>query len=370
MSAWPISLDLATALVQRQRLRATRVDVLRDGQPVITGLRATDGSVTVSSATGSARRTCSLTAVDDDGDLVIDDPTDPLAPYGNELALYRGVTSLPGELVPLGVFRIDSAEASWSGGGVQIAVNGTDRSAVVAADKFTDYDSIYNGAPALYALNQLVQPALPASQVYDFANVNTMVTAQTYAPGDDRWAAAQELAAEIGCLLYFDQAGTLKLEQIVDPATRNPDWTFTVGQASLMTAVSNNYDRTAAANVIVAIAQGSNVDSPLLAVAQDDDPNSPTWVGGRFGSNVLALTSNTLNTAYDLQVYADSQLLLYKGATRQVQLSAVPVPHLDAYSIIAVQADRVGLADRFVVDQMTVPLGSGVMSITTRGVVV
>lgn len=368
--AWPTDSAFAAALISRDQFPVYKADVTRAGVSVLSGVPVNTGSVTVSTA--SPRRTCSLTVVDDAGDLVPADSNDPLAPYGNEIALARGLVTAGGfVLVPVGVFRIDKAVSSTAGGAVTIAISGSDRSARVSDDKLVDYLSIDAGTNIGTAIKSLISPSLADDQLYNFAPVTATTTAQTYAPGDDRWEKATALAEAAGCLLGFDAVGVATLRPVPDASTASPAWRFTVGPDSILTSVSNSLDRTAAANRIIVIAQGTGVDTPLTGFAQDDDPDSPTYIDGPFGHAVPPpISTSLLNTQDDVDAYAAAQLRFYAGATQQVQLSCVALPQLDAWDVIEVAVGDVALDGRYVVDQISLPLGPGTMSITTRGKVV
>lgn len=354
------------------RKRVTQIDVLQGGQTLISGVRMMDdpGSVAVSS-TNAARRTCSLNLLSVGGDLVPTSASSALAPYGNEVRVSTGVMlgSTP-ILVPCGVFRIDQCNPSWAGGNVPVGITGTDRSAVIANDKYTDYTSVaaQNAGSAILAI------VSPAFQSWwpppNFVAVSQNLSAQTFAPGDDRWAAAQNLATQVGCLLYFDPYGVLTLTPIVNPQTAQIAWTFAPGLLSVLTQAAQTLDRTNAANIIVAQAQGSSVTTPLQAIAQDLNPASPTYVLGNFSAAVSVVQSETLTLLADLQTYASSQLLLSQGATQTATLSSFCLPQLDAYDVIAASVAQVGLAAKYVIDQLSVPLGPGQMSLTTRSILV
>lgn len=370
--AWPISAAMAAAQTARNRQRIFRADVLQNGTVIYSGLRVSTGTVTVNGSS-DPRRSASITCIDDAGDLVPGEAADLLAPYGNELAIYRGliVDGAP-EQIPLGVMRIQKSDAKWAGGVVSVQLSASDRSQRVIDDLFTDYFTVADGTNLATAIMQLVSPALPANQVYNFAPCSTTITSQTYAPGDNRWSGngATSLAAAGGFRLYFDQTAALVLTPVTDPALVAPAAVLAPGQASVLTTAEQTLDRSNAKNIVVVTLQGSAIDTPLVAVAMDEDPSSPTYVGGNFGNAVLSISSSTLTTIDDGQTYATSQLLLQKGATQQAQLSSIVLEQLDANDVIELAVPKVKLNNRYVLDQLSIPIDGPVMTMTTRGIVV
>lgn len=383
--AWPISTALATALAARDRKPLWRAEVTLDGAPVPSApsLRVESGTVNIStggSGGGSlgpdavpatSSRSCSLTLVDDGGNLVPKNSSDALAPFGNEISLYASL-DIGGavEWVPVGVFGIQSAVSAWAGGAVTVAVSGKDRATRVAGDDLTDYLQIDAGTLLTDAITTLVSDALPAGQLYNFTPLTTTISAQTYAPGDDRWDAAVALATNAGCLLEFDPAGVLTLRAIPDVSTAAPAFRFAPGDNSVMVTVQNSYDRTDAANVILVTAQGTGIDTPLTALARDTNPDSPTYVDGSFGKVVKSISTSVPTTQDDTQTFADSQLKLYAGVTQQAEMTCLSLFHLGVWDVIQARASKVALDGRYAIDQISLGLGIGdKMSITTRGVV-
>src|SRR4051812_35315225 len=93
------------AALRQSHTISTRADVLSGGVVVAT-LDITDGSVEVD-GNNTVRRHCSVTLVDPTGTMTPSEAGDLLSPFGNEIALYRGIGD---ELVPLGVFGIATVD--------------------------------------------------------------------------------------------------------------------------------------------------------------------------------------------------------------------------------------------------------------------
>ncbi|WP_257002549.1 DUF5047 domain-containing protein, partial [Streptomyces albidoflavus] len=124
---YPVSERFLARLAESHEV-VTRVQLmLTDGQVI--DVAHTGGSVTVDRGQ-AIRRTCTVTCPDPA--LLPRTPADQLATYGSRLLISRGVAYGDGstELVPLGLFRLDSVDGDVSEGPVQL--QGKDLSAVVA----------------------------------------------------------------------------------------------------------------------------------------------------------------------------------------------------------------------------------------------
>lgn len=117
---YPITRRFAAALTQNHRV-VSRVDVLNNGKVERT-LDVTEGSVTVDGE-ADIRRRMSCTLVDPDGDLTPGEAEHLLAPYGNEVRIYRGI-AFTGELAG----DRDDSQGQWADGvhmGTEAAPDGT-----------------------------------------------------------------------------------------------------------------------------------------------------------------------------------------------------------------------------------------------------
>ena len=114
---YPVS-DRFLAALADSHTPITQVTLFRtDG--MVEQLEHTGGSVSVDRGS-QARRTCTVTVADTS--LIPRTPTDKISVYGATLRLARGVQYSDGtqELVPIGVFRIDSVAGDVDEGPVTI----------------------------------------------------------------------------------------------------------------------------------------------------------------------------------------------------------------------------------------------------------
>ncbi|WP_234422369.1 DUF5047 domain-containing protein, partial [Streptomyces sp. NRRL F-6674] len=157
-AVYPVSERFLARLAESHEV-VTRVQLmLTDGQVI--DVPHTGGSVTVDRGQ-AIRRTCTVTCPDPA--LLPRTPADQLATYGSRLLISRGVAYGDGstELVPLGLFRLDSVDGDVSEGPVQL--QGKDLSACVADDKFV---APYSASGTVVgAVTALIQRSLPGASV-------------------------------------------------------------------------------------------------------------------------------------------------------------------------------------------------------------
>ena len=125
----------------------------------------------------------------------------------------------------------------------------------------------------------------------DFITLTGSTTTSPGFQGDDRWAFAQDMAAFIGCDLYWSNTGVLTLKRISTIGS-SPVAEITEGEDGVevypnLLDISRTWSRREAHNKWIVV--GVNPDDatgtgpPPTATAIDDDPTSPTYYYGPFG---------------------------------------------------------------------------------------
>lgn len=389
---------------------ATRVEVLRDGDVTHVIDTVTDGAVTLDQAAATrGRLDCTII----DPDLVPDDPAAALAPYGNELRVYRGVlfpfgggaeevtdgggassgqswpitlwgteveSEDPGptitivaipteELVSLGIFRIDETTVTDNPDGLEIRVTGMDRSVRMIDARFEQPITVAAGTNVATAIEQLAQDAWPA--------VETNLTATSLTTpllvgeeGGDRWKFMQDLAASIGHSLYFDGDGILVSKPVASP---NGDLaaTFAEGDGGVLLTASRSWTRQGTYNRVIATGENPGEGAvPARGVATDDNPASPTYYYGQYGKVPRFYASQFLATSAQAEDAAQALLNRELGTTQTVTFGVIVNPALEPDDLVTITRNRLGIDETHVIDSITIPLAADQsMSGRTRAVI-
>lgn len=343
----------------------------------VMSLPVVDGGVTLDS-TAATRGRLDLTIagrlIDAAGvtNLVPRDPSDPLAPYGNEIAVSRGVRYPGGgvELVPLGVFGIYETQIGDDGGGVQVQLAGLDRSQRIIDARFEQPYQIAAGTNYGTAILTTIQAAYP-DVAYNFTP--TALTAPTTLiaeEGSDRWAFCQSMATACGLELFFNGAGTLILRPVVQAVGGTPDVSLVEGEGGVLVAAASTWTRDGAYNRIIATGEstGENTVVPR-GVATDLNPLSPTYYYGPFGRVPTFFVSQMIRTDQQAADAAAAQLGKQLGTSRRVSFGTVVNPRIQPGTVVQITRERTGIDELQVVDSITCPLSAtGTMTGATRAV--
>lgn len=289
---------------------------------------------------------------------------DPLTPYGNEIRVMRGIGygGVSEQWWPQGVFGITRPSVSDTGDNLLITLTGEDRARTVQRARLRSEYVVAAGTNYATAIRNLIQDGVPFLRNSDFT---FMVTSRTtpelvFDIGDDRWQRAQEMAANLGAELFFDPVGKCVLQPIRASETLPTTWEFVEG-VNLTGAVK---ELTADATYNVVVVSGESQDPedgtpkvpPVRGSAEDDDVNSPTWVGGDFGRVVRFFASPFITTQAQANEVAAAILTRSLSLTERVVFDALPNPAAEAYDVVYVKATRTRINSRYLLEAFVIPL--------------
>jgi hypothetical protein len=292
------------------------------------------------------------------------DPTDLLAPYGNELFVERGINYGNGtvEVVSLGYFRIDRTDQDDGPNGA-IQLSASDRMAGIIDARITIPIQFEAGTTVEEVFDELVHDVYPDATIqFDFAaGGSTLDVAQV--AEEDRHGFLRDLARSRGKIMYWDYRGVLRVESPPDPST--PVYSINAGRGGTLVQLSRSLSRQGVYNGVVARGDQATEDFQPIAVVVDNNPASPTYWNGRFGKVPRFYYSSFITTTAQATSAATSILQRAVGLPYSIDLRAVPNPALEPYDPVRItMPDR---TDVHVVDSLTIPLTSAEpMSGTTR----
>ena len=272
------------------------------------------------------------------------------------------------EYIPLGVFTLNDTEISDSPEGLVLELSGTDLSRKVARNRWEQTYVVYPGSNYGDVIMRIVRNRLPGTQ-FNFASTDKVTPLLFFGEqsSNDAWQDAQDLALAIGHELYFDPFGVCTLRPEPDPAIDSPVWELedlinpTILSLTRRVTDENTYNR------IVVIGEGSGLEEPVRGVATDEDPASPTYILGPYGTVTQIIRSSMVLTNIQAQDAARAALLRNKGMTEAIEMDIIPMAALEPGDILVVNRTRSKVEGQFIIDSMQIPLGAeGSMHIVSR----
>lgn len=356
--------------------------------------RITDGSVTMAK-TNATRSQSSLKIVDPTFSVVPTSSSSLITPYGNEMRLYRGIRFSDGteELVRLCTNRISEVAVNDTAGGVELQITGYGRERQVSRNVVSTYwpTTTTQGYPLTsvsYAtyIQTLIADRYPLArfdasaalwtlQQYDPTWSTPIASTYSLSEGSDPISQAKSMADNVMCDLYANRDGTFTF--IRDPnlslldgnITPTPVASFTEGSTATFLSLKRTFSDVNTFNVVVVTGEGTVFGLPFRsAPAQDNDPNSPTFINGPYGSVVHTETSPFAYTQVQVDQYAQLILRRSLGAQDTVEMPTIVNPALDVDDCIQITRKRAGLTNvLYIIDSVTIPLkATDSMKVKTR----
>jgi hypothetical protein len=349
-----------------QRSHAIKVRGTAYGASIgkLENLPITDGEVVVD-GTSQVRRTATIHIANPK--LWPRNPLDILSPFGSQLLVEYGIvlSRTETEWVPLirGVISDADRERSATRGDGTVVLSLSDKSSLVAEDRFDAPIQTISGATVVAEITRLIQETIPGVTVLNLTG--SVQVAPVLDVERERWAdAIEKLADAIGAEVYADPAGgfVIRLQpKITDGAV----WTVASGRGGILIAKREKLTRDKVYNRVIAIGERVDGAAPVRSGVSDDDPASPTRYGGLFGKKPRFYSSPLLTTTGQCTAAATSMLERVKGVQASVSLSAIVNPALEAGDVVDVFDE--GRRQAHIIDRVNIPLKVGTaQSIDTR----
>jgi hypothetical protein len=353
---YPVTATFLQAL--RSAHTATiQVDAYRGGALISAKLPIdSKGASNVTVDSGSAvRRVLNLTLVPQPG------LWDLLAPTGTELRPKRGIRYPSGDVewVPLGRFVVDVQKMGYAPSG-SLTLTAPDRWADVQRAQFEAPFKSLPGATVKSEMARLVTSAIPGLTVLNTATSTSVLRPCVW--DRDRGQAVPDMGKAIGAEAFFDNDGALVIRDVPTLGAQTPDWLIDASETGVLLGADRERNRQKTYNVVVVASSATDGAAPFAPViVADNDPTSPTYVGGPFGRVPYFYTSPLLTSGAQAAVAGQAILERVRGLAAQLTLESIVNPALDGGDVVSVllPAERRDLShdvERHILDRLTVPL--------------
>ena len=287
---------------------------------------------------------------------------DLLAPYGNEIFVRRGIDL--GDRIewwPLGIFRIDDVEQGPTSGH-PIRITGSDRMAGIVDGRLTEPIQFDENDTVGAAVSRLVHDVYPDGLIlFDDGSASQRLGRQIIVE-EDRYEALRDIVESLGKVARPSAAGALQIMDEPDPG--DIVWSVKAGRGGVLVRSGREVSRSGMRNGWVVTGEGAG-EQPVRAVVVDAGPNSPTRWGGPFGRVPGFFHTPLVTTSAQARRVAEQRLRRHLGMPYSVNFGSVVNPALRPPQAVRVtQLD--GNRERHIVETLTIPLGDGPMTGTTR----
>lgn len=335
---------------------------------------------------GGGQVDCSLSSqVTRSGSLTCDaalTPTrtsDLLAPYGNRLRIFRGFRYGGSEwTVPVFTGLIISAKRRR---GQACTVRFSDRAYEVDENDFEATEETLRGRTVVEEIVRLIREGVPDAVFGRHDSVAVQAAAQQFS--DSRAQACDDLGDAAGAFWYALADGSFVVRRVpwtyhrdgvtVEPVAEYRDYDRTLfGRAGTITDHDRGMSREQLYNIVVGSSDNADGSAPQRYTSRDNDPASPTYIGGKFGRRVLRAEFPSAATALVVRHGTETLQRRSVASAESITFEMVPDPALELGDPIGLHLgssadDPMRLR---VVSDMTIPLtADDKMSVTARPLV-
>lgn len=243
------------------------------------------------------------------------------------------------EDVPLGRFRVATAEFHHTAAGVECRVTGYDISRRIALAGYTVPHNIAPGGSLKAAVSALITDGVPgASVTFPAADEVTPRAAFLPVSGADRWADVKRLALVGGWEAYTTRTDGVEFRLADDPGTDPADYEVTYAK---LVSAGTSLDDEQAVNIVVVHGQTAE-GVPVRGYAER---TTGQWGTQRAGKRVMYFESEHITTTAQANLVAAGLLRRNAGLTDTIEIETDPLPMLDPGDLVDVTDPVLDLDD-------------------------
>lgn len=290
-----------------------------------------------------------------------------LAPFGNELRIYAGVTLGDGsDIYTWQVFRGRIRNVRQSSDGLCI-VECADRAADVQDVNFVSPQNSNTSNTINGEFERLIVDAVPDATFGVSDTFSKMMEPMTWE--FERASALDEIAVSVGALWYPLANGDFVLRRFPWTVPGFPVVTLTDQEGGIVNGWAVQRSRDSIFNVVTVTGERLNGDAPVFATASDTTPGSPTSTTGGFGVRSRLERLQSPSSAGGVMGAAEALLRTYVAPTEEWDLQIVPDAALELGDLARVMVNGRDVLQ--VVTGFSLPLGlGGNMAVSTRSLVI
>lgn len=284
-----------------------------------------------------------------------------LAPYGNRLRVWGGIKFAEGTVYRWVVFtgRIQDDINAING---EVSMSAMDRANEVVEAQFVRPQNSQAGDLASSEFVRLVSDGVPDAEFGTFDLDDLTVPQLTWE--SDRAGGLDEMATAAGAYWYCLADGRYVIRRYPFATNTLPILTLTDGNGGTVAAAPTRA-RGQIYNSITVTGERADGTTPVYALAQDENPNSPTYIRGNFGLRHRTLNLQTPQTQGSCQSAANAYLRTSVALTESWTWQQPVDAALELGDVVTLNArGESGIIQ--VVSGFTLPLDLSVMSVTGR----
>jgi hypothetical protein len=255
--------------------------------------------------------------------------------------------------------------------GVRITVQAQDRMKLAVKSRVVTPEIYDAGRPVGDVIAAIAQAAGMGATLYAMDDGGKALAADRFLdPDTDRVEAMKNLANDYALDLYVDADGRLTCS----PSLTSLDDVSAVyglsrGSQAVMLGLVKELSDDRLYNHVLVTGEAADL-APVSAEARDLNPLSPAYNPvdgtGPIGDRLYTYSSALIRDEQQAQEVADALLIRVALIEEAIRVPSIPNPALEVGDAVEVTEPASGTADVYLVDTLTMPVGSGAMTLTAR----
>lgn len=245
-----------------------------------------------------------------------------------------------------------------------ITINGIDKFGLIDGSLGGELGYVYQ-IPLGTDVSQAIRDTLALSNDPQVPIIDTFLIGKTvpytmiYQPSDNLGKILVDLAQLYSCSIYYNTIGQLVIERDIDDSIKPSIWDYSVDEFAYQGS-KNTYKWSEMYNSVLVV--GSNISGTSVSYkTQNLNLLSPTSIPNLNNwERIFYYQSDTLST---IQQCDDLSAYILKRKTAQqneIQITSVPIYHLDADNICTITDPKLGLnQERFLINNFSLQLNVG-----------
>ena len=257
--------------------------------------------------------------------------------------------------VPIGTYHLEDPDINDDGAKIDIKVTGRDAVATARRGGYGAATIAVGGYTVDAALRRIFEAICPTLPTRVESSTVTLPSTYELGASDDPWDDVTDIAAMAGFRVRADREGTIVAAPAPEPVNLRAD--LQEGEGCAVVALSRGIKTSSIVNRVIAVSTSPEVNPPITATIEDDDPGSPTWIGG-YGPFVTTIKSDKIATQEGAEGMARATYERWRRPMESLRMTIPQRPDLGYRDLVAAGRAVAGVSGLVRVSSWSVQLAS------------
>jgi hypothetical protein len=247
--------------------------------------------------------------------------------------------------VPVGTFVLEDPRITDNGAMPTTSLRGRDPLTIIRRAGYGSLVVPVGGLTIPAALDRIMRMVAPQTP-FRIESSSTITLPATYElTGQDPLDDMVTLAKQAGLIIRTDPEGRVVAAPAPDSQFIRADWQE--GEDCPVTDLQRGVNTSQMLNSVTVVSTNPEVIPPISVTVEDDDPSSPTWVGGQWGRRATTIRTDSVASEAAARSFAQGVLNGRRRPQEEIQVQVPPRGDLMFKDKIALKRAMSGVANTY-----------------------